>query len=58
MPGTSTSAAEVTYISEHGFWLLVDDRELFVEFERFPWFKKATVEAILQVERPHFWRLG
>lgn len=52
MPGTSTSAAEVTNISRHGFWLLVDDRELFVPFEEFPWFERAPVAAILNVERP------
>ena len=52
MPGTVTSAAEVTNISQHGFWLLLDDRELFLPFEEFPWFKGASVEAILEVERP------
>jgi hypothetical protein len=52
MPGTDTSAAEVTNISRHGFWLLLDDRELFVGFEHFPWFKDAPVKAILEVERP------
>lgn len=53
MPGTATSEVEVTNISRHGFWLLLDDRELFLPFEEFPWFKQAAVEAILQVERPH-----
>ena len=52
MPGTATSAVEVTNISKHGFWLLIDGRELFVPFEDFPWFTHATVEAILRVERP------
>ncbi len=53
MPGSVTSKAEVTNISRHGFWLLVDDRELFLPFEEFPWFTDATVGAILNVERPH-----
>jgi hypothetical protein len=53
MPGTSTSEAEVTNISRHGFWILVDERGLFVPFEEFPWFREATVGAILSVERPH-----
>jgi len=53
MPGTSTSEAEVTNISRHGFWILVDERELFLPFEGFPWFRDATVGAILSVERPH-----
>jgi hypothetical protein len=44
--------AEVTNISQHGFWLLVDDRELFLPFEEFPWFKQAPVAGILQVQRP------
>jgi hypothetical protein len=52
MPGTSTSAAEVTNVSRHGFWLLVDERELFLPFEEFPWFERAPVGAILSVERP------
>ncbi len=52
-PGQSTSAVEVTNISQHGFWLLVDDRELFVPFADFPWFSSAPVSAILKVERPH-----
>lgn len=42
---------EVTNISQHGFWLLVDDRELFVGFKEFPWFKEATISTILHVER-------
>ncbi len=52
MPGSATSATEVTNISQHGFWMLVDGAEVFLPFEAFPWFKQATVEAILRVERP------
>jgi hypothetical protein len=52
MPGAATSEAEVTNISQHGFWLLLDGRELFLPFEEFPWFKSAPVEAILRIERP------
>ena len=58
MPGTATSTAEVTNISRHGFWMLVDGRELFLAFDEFPWFKQASVEAILRLERPspeHFY---
>ena len=51
-PGTATSEPEVTNISRHGLWLLLDDRELFLPFEEFPWFKSASVAAILNVERP------
>ncbi len=53
MPGTAISQAEVTNLSRHGFWLLLEDRELFLPFEEFPWFESATVKAIMNVERPH-----
>ena len=52
MPGSATSEAEVTNISQHGFWVLLGDRELFLPFEEFPWFNGAPVKAILNVERP------
>jgi len=52
MPGSCTLEAEVTNISKHGFWLFLDNRELFLPFELFPWFKDAPVQAILSVERP------
>ena len=53
-PGPSTSDVEVTNISRHGFWVLLDGRELFLPFDEFPfpWFRSAPVEAILRVERP------
>jgi hypothetical protein len=51
MPDTATLNAEVTNISKHGFWMLIDGRELFLPFEEFPWFRQATVEAILRLER-------
>lgn len=42
----------VTNISQHGFWLLLDERELFLAFEDYPWFRRASVDAILRLERP------
>jgi len=50
--GTNTSGPEVTNVSQHGLWLLVDDEELFLAYEQFPWFKDATIGKLLQVERP------
>jgi hypothetical protein len=52
MPGTATSEVEVTNISQHGFWVLLDDRELFLAFDEYPWFRRAAVEQILRLERP------
>ena len=50
--GASTSAPEVTNVSRHGFWLLVDERERFLPFSQFPWFVDATIGQISRVERP------
>jgi hypothetical protein len=52
MPGRATSAAEVTHVSRHGFWLLLGDEELLVPFTEFPWFLRATIEQLLDVEWP------
>ena len=52
MPGITTLAAEVTHVSKHGFWLLLGDEELLVPFDQFPWFKKATLEQIMEVQWP------
>jgi Protein of unknown function (DUF2442) len=48
----AAAQAEITNISRHGFWLLLDERELFLPFEEYPWFKRAPVEAILRLDRP------
>jgi len=44
--------AAVTNISRYGFRVLLDERELFLPFEKYPWFKRASVEQILRLERP------
>ena len=56
--GKNTSPVEVTHISSHGVWLLVSDRELFMSYDQFPWFKDAPLGKILNVEGPapgHFY---
>ena len=50
--GTSISPVEVTNVSPHGFWLFVGERELFVPFQDFPWFKEASIAEITNVELP------
>jgi len=35
-PGANISQVEVSNISRHGFWLLLDDEELFLPFAEFP----------------------
>jgi hypothetical protein len=56
--GRRTSEVEVTNISSHGMWLLTADKELFLPYEEFPWFKDAPIGKILNVEEPspgHFY---
>jgi hypothetical protein len=50
--GASISAVEVTNISRHGFWVLLNDEELFLPFSEFPWFRDVAVAKILNVELP------
>jgi len=52
LPGPATSAVEVTNVSPHGVWLFVGERELFLPFENFPWFRDATIAAISNVLQP------
>ena len=51
--GSSTSEAEVTHISKHGIWLMLGERELFMPFAHFPWFRDASVAAVQNVEWQH-----
>ena len=46
------SITEVTNVSQHGFWLLVDERERFLPFTQYPWFAEATISQLAKVERP------
>ena len=41
---------EVTNISNHGLWILAGDKELFLPYEQFPWFKDKTINDITKVE--------
>lgn len=50
--GEGILQAEVTNVSPHGFWLLLDEREFFLPFEKFPWFREASVRQITRVDRP------
>jgi hypothetical protein len=49
---------EVTNVSPHGIWLLSREKELFIPYKEFPWFKDAPISKILNVEEPtpgHFY---
>jgi len=45
---------EVTHISTHGVWLLTRNKELFMSYEDFPWFKDQPISAILNVDEQSF----
>jgi hypothetical protein len=51
-PGPSTSRIEVTHVSKHGFWLFLGERELFLWFAEFPWFREAAIGALTNVQLP------
>ena len=50
--GENTSPVEVSGISAHGIWVFLGDREVFLAFNEFPWFREAPVSGVLHVERP------
>ena len=56
--GKNTSHVEVTNISAHGIWLLSGERELFMSYDDFPWFKDVPIGNILNIQEPspgHFY---
>ena len=50
--GKDILGVEVLNVSRHGFWLLVQAEELFVEFDQFPWFRDASIAEITNVSLP------
>ena len=53
LPEKDVSDVEVTNVSLHGFWIFLGGRELFVSFEDFPWFQKAPIGQLLNVQLLH-----
>lgn len=57
--GKSTSMPEITNITNNGIWLIAKNREYFLPYSEFPWFKDAKVGAILDIRLLHarhlFW---
>jgi hypothetical protein len=51
--GAVISGVEVTNIDRFGLWLLVQEKEFFLAYEEYPWFKNATVDQILNVQLLH-----
>ncbi len=48
--GKNISDIEITHISSHGVWILAHNKEMFMSYDDFPWFKNKTVQTIVNVE--------
>ncbi|HEY6529208.1 MAG TPA: DUF2442 domain-containing protein [Cellvibrionaceae bacterium] len=50
---------EITHISSTGVWLLAHNKQLFLSYDDFPWFKDQTVKSITNVQeqspRHYYW---
>ncbi len=53
----NTSEVEVSHINLHGLWLCIKDKEYFLPYSKFPWFKEARVKEILNVQLLHSYHL-
>ena len=51
--GKSTFHVEVQDISKHGIWLYVKEREYFLPYSEYTWFKDAKVSEVYNVELLH-----
>ena len=51
--GKNISRPEITNISQHGFWILLEQKEYFLSFEQFPWFKNANINQITNLQLLH-----
>lgn len=44
---------EITHCSAHGIWMLVHEKEFFLDFESFPWFENAPLKDLMNVTLLH-----
>ena len=48
--GKNILGVEVSAVTANGLWLFVSGKEYFLPFEEFPWFKKANIDDIMDVQ--------
>jgi hypothetical protein len=41
---------EITNISENGIWIIINEKEYFMPYSDFPWFKNAKIKDIFNVK--------
>lgn len=47
-PLENTQQIAVTRVSKNGTWISLNDKEVFLSFEEFPWFKDAPLRKLLR----------
>lgn len=47
---TKKKTVEVTHISRNGLILLVGDKEYYLSYNKFPWFKRARIDDVFNVQ--------
>jgi hypothetical protein len=40
-------------ISPHGFWMMLRAKEYFLDFDHFPWFRRASLDQLFSVQLLH-----
>jgi hypothetical protein len=53
VPSTSASEVEVTNVGSFGLWILLQEKEYFLPYEQYPWFKEARIADVLNVTLAH-----
>ena len=48
--GKSISTVELQSINQHGIWLFAENKEYFLAFSEYPWFKNAPIKDITNME--------
>ena len=44
---------EITNISEHDFWILLEQKEYFLSFGEYPWFLNSKISSLINVKQIH-----
>lgn len=45
-----SKGVEVQNISSHGIWLVVSGEEFFLPYQKYPWFRYATIDQVCDLE--------
>ncbi len=51
--GKNTLKVEILNISINGIWLFVHEKEYFLSYDNFPWFKEAKIEEVYNLKLIH-----